>query len=342
MNRVKRDTLDRNQYVIEEKLPNVNVIDLTEDEDEKVSIKKRIIEHSLNIIGHQPILEQPGPSGLNLKRQRKNPRNTEGCLSCNTKTLSSIVLFCEHRFCYQCFKQTLEENTTVENTCPALDCNYVISDDEIKNYLVDIPVDYISYLEHSRDVLRRTLGLRDLGIEFFEAMSGSQLSSHGQIVKFQDADISNHHRRLQDLENMSYVKNMTAFDCLICLSKIEIGQGVVLKNCLHSICLECFTEHVKMCDDPEVICPFYSDKGSCQFMIQEREIRAIVSDDVHEIHLSKALKRAEAVLNNIYHCKSPDCIGFIQNEGASAFNCNVCDKVNCIKCETIHEVRKII
>lgn len=360
----KREILDENQNIIEKKLPFCNVIDLTggEDEIDEEPAKKRVVLSSITnlkspeakkpvvqksdylkiIIDHLPYSDQPGPSGLLLRRQRKNPRSTEGCVNCAAKTLSSIVLNCGHRFCYYCFKKTLEDDTTIENACPFLNCNYVISDAEIKDYLIEIPADYISYLEHSRNMLRKALKIRDLEMNFLGAKSGSQLSSRDEIIMIQDADISTQHRRLQDLDNMSYIKNITVFECPICFAEIEIGQGVMLKNCLHSLCLECFREHVKRSDDPEVICPFNSFEGSCEFLIQEREIRAICDQSIIEIHLSKALKRAEAVLDNVYHCKTPDCVGFIQHEGSKAFCCDVCDKVNCINCKTVHEVRKTI
>ena len=364
MSKENRKIFDENQNSKEEKLPFGNVIDLTEDEDEtdEKPAKKRVIFSSLTNsqsfevkkpmiqksdylktnIDHKPYSEQPGSSGLHLRRQRKNPRSIEGCVNCGANTFRFILLNCDHRFCYDCFKKALEDNTTFENSCPFNECNYIISDREIKNYLIEIPAEYISYLEHSRNVLRKALKIGKLEVNFLGTKSSSQLSNRNEIIMIQDDDISTQHRDLQELDNMSYIKNMTVFECPICFAEIETGQGVVLKNCLHSLCLECFREHVKMCDDPEVICPLNSFEGSCEFFIQEREIRAICDHIIYEIHLSKALKRAEAILGNVYHCKTPDCVGFIQHEGAKAFCCNLCDKVNCINCKTVHEVRKII
>lgn len=141
-----------------------------------------------------------------------------------------------------------------------------------------------------------------------------------------------------DLESMSYIKNVEPFQCPICFVDFQIQEGVILENCLHSFCVECISATIQYSDEPRVLCPFISENKACEFFIQEREIRGIISPESYELHLRKALKRAEANLENIYHCKTLDCDGFIQYEQAvRAFVCPVCDKVNCVNCKAIHE-----
>lgn len=368
----KKEILDENQNFVKFKEePNLNssvVIDLTSDEDLDVTppVKKTVLNKSQEKeLGESQetvyyFVDQPGPSWAQPVI-RKSPRNTEKCVSCNLKHLGFVDLACRHRVCYDCLKNHVMKNKTVIDICPEANCNYEITDQEIKALL--IPGDYISFLEHSRDVLRKALKLRDLEIDFLGAKeeeesssAGSQAAwSHHPIIEkddevelIQDADTPAKRRRrselvhLQNLYNESYNKNISVFECPICFDEIEPGNGVVLKNCLHNVCVRCFCEHVKMCEDPAVICPYNSKQGPCELFIQEREIRAIVPKEILEIHLSRDLKRAEATLDNIFHCKMPDCKGFIQYEvGRVAICCPVCNKINCIKCEAIHEVRKL-
>lgn len=328
------------------------VIDLTEDdEDERPPpIKKVVIRNN----GHGEYStinrpeDQPGPSGFN-EVQRKDPHGQ--CITCQMRS-TTINLECNHQMCYHCFNYMLQNSKTAIDKCPQTLCNHEIADGEIEKFLLHD--DYVSFLEHSRDFLRKELKLQALEISFLglNQSNSQQCNSQDDIIDIQDlGPASQPHstpkirrRRselihLQNLDNMSYVKNTFEFECPICLIEIEIGDGVILKNCLHSLCIDCFQNHVKMCDDPEVICPYNSAEGSCEFMIQEREIRAIVPLEIYEIHIGKGMKRAETVLENIYHCKTPDCVGFFQHgEDRSAFVCTICDKVNCIKCKTIHEV----
>lgn len=63
-----------------------------------------------------------------------------------------------------------------------------------------------------------------------------------------------------------------------------------------------------------------------------------MSAEIYEKHLLKALKQGEATMENVFHCRTPDCVGFFQHvAGATAFPCEVCSNVNCFKCNAIHE-----
>lgn len=108
----------------------------------------------------------------------------------------------------------------------------------------------------------------------------------------------------------------------------------MLKNCLHSFCKECIQGAIEHSPDPVVMCPGYE----CQHPIQEREIRALVPPEVLEQCLQRALKQGEANLDDVFHCQTKDCPGFVQAVGANtAFVCEVCNHINCIKCKAVHE-----
>lgn len=363
--------LDSNQNVVKSPLilPFMDTIDLTEDDSDE-PVAKKIVLNSLDVVNRiatQPSTssasinphpeDQPGPS-RRINNQGKHKRGA--CSKCLKTDTFHVKLDCGHRTCYQCFVFSLRLNTATVNTCPLLLCQQNISDETVKNALM--PADYISFLEHTRNILRKALQAHEKSVPAdAEADASSLRDSLAEIstaqkneildqfiidideIASQDLDQDSQRRRselvqLLNLETESYVKNFETFECPVCFNDIAVGDGLVLKNCLHSFCVECISESVKHSVEPVVNCPFYSKDGNCEFLIQEREIRAIVPQEIYDLHLSKALKRGEINLDNIFHCKTPDCIGFIQHDNdVTAFNCEVCEKVNCIKCVAIHE-----
>lgn len=113
----------------------------------------------------------------------------------------------------------------------------------------------------------------------------------------------------------------------------------MLKSCLHSFCKDCISDTVKHSTDAVVMCPSF-DNGNrpCQSVITDREIKAVTPADVYEQFLHRSLKLGETNLDNVIHCHTPNCIGFVQaNEANIAFACQVCNAINCVKCKAIHE-----
>lgn len=289
-------------------------IDLTEDDDnDGEPVAKKIVIYNDGASTSRgfppPAVPVPAPSASRRHKQ---------CSSCgsNFQGVNSINLTCGHRYCYRCFIFILRRNQKISNHC--LHCNDLIDDDIVRASLM--PTDYIYYLEHTRDNLRRALKDKDQnGLTNGSAKSSTETELH----------------RLND---MSFVKNSVPFECPICMTDIRIDDGVILKNCLHTFCKACIEETVKHSDEPQVSCPFNDEHGSCEFHIQEREIRALVTEETLEKHLEKSFKRAATSLDNVFHCKTPDCAGFIQHaEDSRAFLCPVCNAVNCISCKVIHD-----
>lgn len=337
-------------------------IDLTEEEENEEPAAKKIVLNSFEvasrIANHSktvyrplprpllPVEDEPGPSWMCPQQQHKRG----DCSKCGND--GPTVLHptgCGHRICYRCLVSSLKLNQATTNTCPLIRCQQKLSNEAIKKVLTHS--DYVYFLEHTCDNLRRAL-------QAFEPSAdvGSPIKDSPTVTLVQDEQVTeidenlsqndereSERRRsellhLQNLDAESYVKNFEPFDCPICFNVVAISAGVTLKNCLHSFCIECICETVKHSEEPVVTCPYNSEHGSCEFFIQDREIRALVSTSIYDLHLSKALKRGEVNLENIFHCKTPDCIGFIQHANdTNAFNCEVCEKVNCIKCSAIHE-----
>lgn len=144
--------------------------------------------------------------------------------------------------------------------------------------------------------------------------------------------------RLVELEEQDLVPSMEAFECSICFLDVEPGKGVLLRDCLHMFCRDCLSNSVRYAEEAMVKCPFRNDEYSCSSHLQEREIRALVSAEVYEHHLSRSVKTAESQALNSFHCQTADCPGWCMLEdNVNVFLCPVCGHANCLTCRAIHE-----
>lgn len=351
------------------------VIDLTE-EDAQPSIKNRL-GNNREVIP-VPIYHSPQP-GTSRQLLGARPKKRGGCTKCGNDTSAMVHLDCQHRLCMGCFILTLRSNRTTVNSCPIPDCQSVISDIIIRSSLN--PSDYIYYLEHIRDNLRNALKAfkakddanRLHHLETIDERIELEIPQIIEVVRARPLDFlidptlpvnlmepaalpdtfSAHEAmtitkrrsswlvQSQNLDNQPFWNNVERFECSICLTNCEVGDGVMLKNCLHSFCKECISDTIRHSTDPAVLCPgFNADEVPCELYIQDREIRALTPPEVYEQFLQRALKQGETNLDNVLHCKTPDCIGFVQTDAdATAFVCQVCDAINCIKCKAIHELK---
>ena len=60
--------------------------------------------------------------------------------------------------------------------------------------------------------------------------------SNNQWTLFLFQDALTNYKALDDLD---IIPNAEAFECLICMMDIEPGDGVVLRECLHTFCKVC-------------------------------------------------------------------------------------------------------
>ncbi|KAG8534985.1 hypothetical protein GDO81_029768, partial [Engystomops pustulosus] len=79
---------------------------------------------------------------------------------------------------------------------------------------------------------------------------------------------------LMQMDNEVLIPNQEPIECQICFTDVPAGDGVLLRECLHSFCRECLRQVVNTCQDPEVSCPFRDDVYACDCKLQEREVRA--------------------------------------------------------------------
>lgn len=133
------------------------------------------------------------------------------------------------------------------------------------------------------------------------------------------------------------VPNSETFDCSICFDTIDVGVGVVLRNCLHSFCKNCLNGLIMTEDSDDVKCPFVSDEYQCGENLQDREIRSLLTQAQYEEYLIKTLRIAEGREQNSCHCQTPNCSGwFIVEDEVNTFTCTVCGQMNCLSCKVRH------
>lgn len=149
---------------------------------------------------------------------------------------------------------------------------------------------------------------------------------------------SQHYNELLSLDTTDVVPNSEPFECPVCFMKFGPKDGIVLRDCLHVFCRECIINTIKYNDEAEVKCPYLDAVYSCDSIIQEREIKSLVSKDIFEQHLAISLRVAENRTENAYHCKTPNCKGWcIFEDNVNEFKCPICKMLNCLTCNVSWE-----
>ncbi|XP_051549095.1 ranBP-type and C3HC4-type zinc finger-containing protein 1-like [Myxocyprinus asiaticus] len=160
-------------------------------------------------------------------------------------------------------------------------------------------------------------------------------------MQYQQTLLEEQKRNFQELletDSHSLVENVDELDCAICFCTVMPGEGAVLRECLHSFCRECLKGTVLNCTDAEVSCPFVDQEYSCDYKLQDREIKSLLSQDEYHKFLELRLSIAESCAENSYHCKTADCPGWcIFEDDVNEFTCNNCNETNCLLCKAIHK-----
>nr|CAI5831708.1 unnamed protein product [Callosobruchus analis] len=145
------------------------------------------------------------------------------------------------------------------------------------------------------------------------------------------------YQQLVRLDNADLVENQEPFECVVCFTEIAPHLGVTLRECLHQFCKACLAHTVEFTEEAEVKCPYRDEEYSCNIALQDREIKALVTNEVYEQHLAKSVAQAENKIEGSFHCKTPDCKGWcIFEDNVNEFKCPVCRKTNCLTCQAIH------
>lgn len=147
-------------------------------------------------------------------------------------------------------------------------------------------------------------------------------------------EAGNVYNDLVKLELQAIVSNAEAFECAVCMEECTPGRGVVLRECVHSFCKECLSDVVRHSEEPVVSCP----ATGCRGVLQEREIKGLVTAEEYEKWLARGLAVAESGTRNAFHCRTRDCTGWALCEpGVRWFPCPVCKRTNCLPCQVIKQ-----
>lgn len=138
-------------------------------------------------------------------------------------------------------------------------------------------------------------------------------------------------------DDCNIMGNKEPFECLICFDNIDPGHGIVLHDCLHMFCRTCLANHIGYSENAVVGCPF-DDGYKCESTLQDREIRALVTEDVYEKYLERGLREAQNQDTHGYRCATPDCTGWCSyDDDVNMFICYMCGRHNCLQCRSIHD-----
>ncbi|CAK1550078.1 unnamed protein product [Leptosia nina] len=159
-------------------------------------------------------------------------------------------------------------------------------------------------------------------------------SLKSEAINAREENAGEFYKELIKLEQQALIFTTENLECPICMEVCATGNGVVLRECLHSFCKECVCDVVRHCEEATVYCPAIG----CSGVLQDREIRALLSNNEYEKWLARSLAAAESGTRNAFHCRTPDCSGWTFCEtGVRMFPCPVCKKKNCIPCQIVHD-----
>nr|XP_032529557.1 uncharacterized protein LOC116779402 [Danaus plexippus plexippus] len=152
--------------------------------------------------------------------------------------------------------------------------------------------------------------------------------------KINNKETGDVYSELIKLEQQALVPNTEDFECGVCIEQCPMGNGAVLRECIHTFCRECLSDVVRHSQEATVSCPAIGCPGT----LQEREIRALLTPEEYDRWLARSLSTVESGTRNTFHCRTRDCTGWAFCEpGVRRFPCPVCKHVNCLPCKAVHE-----
>uniref|UniRef100_A0A3Q3W7K6 RanBP-type and C3HC4-type zinc finger-containing protein 1 n=1 Tax=Mola mola TaxID=94237 RepID=A0A3Q3W7K6_MOLML len=135
------------------------------------------------------------------------------------------------------------------------------------------------------------------------------------------------------VEDQNLIPNSTETDCPICFSSLQPGEGVVLRECLHTFCRDCLKGTIVNSLDAEVSCP-----EACESKLLDREIKVLLTEEELQRFMELRLSIAESRSEHSFHCQTPNCRGWcIYEDEVDEFHCELCSENNCILCRAIHK-----
>ncbi|XP_037034342.1 uncharacterized protein LOC119073147 [Bradysia coprophila] len=282
---------------------------------------------------------QQNPLGPNGTTQRQ----VNGSLTNGTSILKSIKRKHTATIPIKIVRSTKQYETLVEMGFPKKDIEIALRK---CNLDLNETIEYLSEPKHAAK--KQRIDLNDLyrfDQDYLNAIHQSLQEpnndqSHEQPHKVDTKPVkkpANLYEELLQLEATGgIVKSIESFDCEICMDTIDMKDGIILRNCLHRYCKDCLNGTIVHSDEVSIKCPYVS----CEEMVQDREIRAVLSQDEYEKFLMKGVRVAQVTISGTILCNFPDCNGWcICEDVVNEFKCPQCKNVNCIPCKAIHPER---
>lgn len=221
-----------------------------------------------------------------------------------------VLKSCLHNFCRLCLINVINSDHDamgqVKCPFPIINCQFFMKDEEIKALL---------------------------GVDF-ETFAKNVMSKLEENMRQEEAAKNDRLPALLNSDKIDFIETFEVFKCTVCCFDAEIGEGVIIKGCLHEFCKNCLIESIKHSEEFEVKCP----ETDCKSTLEEREVRGLAPTEIFDKHLEKSLKLYKAASETAVHCKTPDCQGWVEaDKNVRGFTCESCKKVNCIGCKAIHQ-----
>lgn len=169
---------------------------------------------------------------------------------------------CKHLFCKNCLASLVKHCEETDVRCP-----FFSTESTCPGLLLDCEVRAL--VNEEVMALRDSRSLRRAG---FDLATGQLWPSLTETT-------------MRDL-----VPNSARFECPLCFSMAQPGDGVVLKDCLHTFCRSCLIEVTEGCLLEEVPCPCTSSDYRCEGTLLQEEVRVLLGPAASSRRLQRALK----------------------------------------------------
>lgn len=128
------------------------------------------------------------------------------------------------------------------------------------------------------------------------------------------------YKQLQELEEQDgVIRNMDFILCLLCKVYVDVYDGILIRECLHQVCIDCIRKFITDSPHVEIQCP----SADCECFFQDREIRSLLTQIEYERHINKYVL-AEPTANEELYKELLDLEqqGLVHN--TDPFECEIC------------------
>ncbi|XP_055294948.1 ranBP-type and C3HC4-type zinc finger-containing protein 1-like [Sitodiplosis mosellana] len=128
------------------------------------------------------------------------------------------------------------------------------------------------------------------------------------------------YQQLQELEEQDgVIRNIEFIFCLMCDSFIDVYDGILVRECLHQLCIDCVRKFIIASAHIEIQCPAVD----CECFLEDREIRSLLTQAEYERHINKYILAEPEINEKLYkELLDLEQQGLIYN--TDPFECEIC------------------